>query len=217
MLFSVGNYVNCLGMLFVRLSAARSWGSLFHTLQYLRTWDARRKQKARTTSVLVIAMLFVSTLYALCISLKMCLENEPRNIGGFTRQYPMLSLAVMLLTRLTDITAVPFALSYVVVVGQELIQIHGCLRVSTRDSELATCERKRRDLKLQFKLLTKFLRVFTKWTKWYSASACNNAVAWLQVIAIATTGGKIGPDYFFYGFSNINPSTLLMYVGRGMG
>ena len=217
MLFSIGNYANSLVLLSTRLVAARSSAILIHTLTYLQTCDPPSKKGLGKVSVLVIAILFGSTAYALYACVKLVLEFQPMEIGGFLGRYPMLGLVVILFTSLTDYTAVPFALTYMVVIGQVLIQSYVHLCMSFMESTLIhgndhnTC-----GLKMQFRLLKKFVRGFEISAKWYSAGIiASSAVAWLQVIGIATTNnGQIGLVYIYYGFSNLFSFTLLMYVGN---
>ena len=216
MLFSIGNYVNILVLLIVRLTAARSSAALFHTLKYLQAWDSHCKKKLTKVSILVIAMLFGSTAYGVCQYVNLAMDSRSMEMGGYVERYPVLGLAVMLSMALTDYTAVLFALSYVVVIGQELTHAYGCICISLKDSELGSNHHKVRALKLQFKLLTKLARAFEKSTKWYSAGViASSAVAWLQVIAIvATDWGRIRLPHVYYALSNVLSFALLMYVGN---
>ena len=217
MLFSVGNYVNSLVLLSTRLVAARSSATLFHTLTHLQTSVPPCKKELGKVSVLVIAILFGSTAYAVYACVKLVLQFQPMEIGGLVGRYLMLGVVVIIFTSLTDYTAVPFAVSYMVVIGQGLIQSYVRLCKSFRDSTLIHGnEHKTCMLKLQFRLLKKFVHVFEISAKWYSAGIiASGAVAWLQVIGIATTNnGQIGLVYIYYGFSNLFSFTLLMYVGN---
>ena len=169
----------------------------------------------RGVRILYSATVFGSTVYAIGSCVRICLEFEPTQITGFMRHFPLLGLAVMLFTALTDSTAVSSALSYIVVVGQELAHVYGCLCVSSRDASLFRTDLKKSELKRPFRLLKRFVWVFEKSTTWYSACIiASNSMAWLECIAIAITdGGRIGLPYNYYSLSSALSLGLLMYVG----
>ena len=121
MLSSIWNYVNCFVLLLIRLTAARSSASLFRTLKYLMPWNVHCKNQLGKISAQVIAMLFASPAYGLFTCVKTVLQFPRVEIEVSAGRHPTLGLAVILLTAITDSTAIPFALSYVVVKSGEVI------------------------------------------------------------------------------------------------
>ena len=220
MLSSIGNYVSILGLIITRLTAGRSSVSLYRTLKFLQTWDSvntiNGTKKFSKVSVLVIAMLFGSAVYALWACVKNVLGSSSVKIRGFVGDYPLLGLVVMLCTVLTNCTAVTFALTYVVVIGEELTHVYSCLCVWSKGTALWHNDHKTRELKLQFKLLKKFVHAFEKWTSWYSACIiASSAMAWLQVIAIVATDiEQNGLIQMYYGFTHVISCALLMLAGN---
>ena len=131
----------------------------------------------------------------------------------------MLGLAVMLVTVITNSTAIPFALSYVVIMSGELSRVYGrlCSTILKQipPPQQQKYEESRRELKLGFKLLKKFVGCFEKSARRYSALiVTDNVVSWLQLLAVATTAGEqIGLTYIYFSFSKVLSLALLMYAG----
>lgn len=86
------------------------------------------------------------------------------------RHYPMLGPATLVSTTLlTDSTAIWLALSYVVVMGEELVHVYHHLCISLKGSIYWYNEGHRmRNLKLQYNLLKRFAFAFEKHAAGYS-------------------------------------------------
>ena len=215
MLLSIGNYVTVLVFTIIRITAARSSASLLNTLKYLQSWDSDRKKKPRKASILVVAMLFLCTAYAVYACVELVQQFEPGETRGLLGHYPILRLAVSLSKTLTVKTGIPFALSYVVVIGRELVHVYQCLCVSSKN--LASWQdQETRKRKLCFKLLKRFLREFETSAKWYSVCVvASSAMACLEVLALVTTAnGPVWYSYVNYGCINVFSFLFLTYAGN---
>ena len=211
LLYSIEDYVTYLALVLIRLTAVRSSASLSHTIRYLESRRTGRRCGHSKTSVLALAMLLGSTGYAMFLCAEML---QPTDVS-IKRHYPALGPAIWVSTMLTDSTAIWFALSYVVVMSQELVHTYcqiclSCLSQKGDDTM--------QNLKLEYKLLKRFVRAFEKHATRYSfCIAVSCAVVWLGVVAIRTTTALyMTHSEVYFVLSNILPFGLLMYICNWM-
>ena len=128
MLLMMGLGVNAVAVILVRVISAKTSRDFLQTFVHLQHWAAERgrARKVRKIIWVMVALVANSTLCAMYMSVMILWTgiHAFRATGAALEARTVLYLAAYTSTVFTDVTAIPFAVSYVVILGSHIVDTY---------------------------------------------------------------------------------------------
>lgn len=130
---------------FVRILAVKFSHDFLHTWRHLQQWSRvqERGPEARRMVRAAMALVFGSFVHSVYAFVVATMENLQANqFTGLLRNQPVLAIAQTLFIVVTQVTAVPFALPNVVILGSEIVHGYKGLCIAIGRSQGGAVEKK---------------------------------------------------------------------------
>ena len=132
MLLMMALVVNVASVILVRLISAKTSGDFLQTFARLQHWApeygwTRRGRKIIWLMVALITGSILCALYMSIVILFTAIHEYPATGAALLEAWTVLYWAAYLSAVFTDITAIPFAVSYVVILGSHIVDTYKCM------------------------------------------------------------------------------------------
>ena len=190
MLVMVTIFVNMGAVNLVRIISAKTSVDFLRNLIQLEEWGSSEQgwpQRGRKIVWVAVALVSGSTLCALHMTVTILVSGIAGlgATGAVLESWPIAYMVSYWFAAFSDFTAIPFALSYVVILGSKIVDMYKHLASSfTRNlqNQGETWEAKKR-----FKLLQLYKRRFCRIANYYCfCTVAQSATALLEILGLAT-------------------------------